>query len=286
MSDTTQEMTAPHFTISRRGFMKVLGAAAATALLPACGRVEGTGRRQLLLLSPAQVAGLGAEAFAEISAGETLNQDPRIQASVDRVWQHLLPQLPQQGANQWEIKAFASPTQNAFALPGGKVAIYTGILPLCGDEAGLAAVVGHEMAHIVANHGAERMSQQFATGMVLEIANAGLGASSLDPSTHRLAVAALGAAGQVGILLPFSRTHEYEADHLGARYLAAAGYDPQAAVELWQRFAEMGGSGGPEWLSTHPASINRVQRLQQQMGEYQALQRASAQQWGRGASLL
>lgn len=273
------------FSISRRGFLKVLGAGAMASLIGACGRVEGTGRRQLLLLSPAQVAGLGAEAFEEISAGEQLSRDPEVLATTERVWSRLLPQVPQEG-NAWEIRVFESPTANAFALPGGKVAIYSGILPLCGDEAGLGAVVGHEMAHIVANHGAERMSQHMASGLVMEIARFGLGASGLDPATHDLAVAALGAAGQVGILLPFSRTHEYEADHLGVRYLAAAGYDPQASVELWQRFVDMGGTSGPEWLSTHPASQNRVQRLQQQMNNYQRLRQESGRNYGRGTSFI
>jgi predicted Zn-dependent protease len=173
---------------------------------------------------------------------------------------------------QWEFVVFESPEANAFCLPGGKVGIYTGILPITKDEAGLATVIGHEVAHAVARHGAERISEQ----MLMQTGGSLLGASlsSSDPRTQGLVMTAYGLGGTVGRQLPHSRTQESEADHIGLIYMARAGYDPEAAVAFWERFADYSrqhGGGGDVWfLRTHPLDEVRIKQLQQWMPQAQA----------------
>jgi predicted Zn-dependent protease len=167
---------------------------------------------------------------------------------------------------QWEFKLIADDKQaNAFALPGGKVAVYTGILPITRDEAGLAAVLGHEIGHVVARHGGERLSQQMGVQTVTQIA---AGMASSNPATVQLVAAALGAGAQYGVLLPWSRQQESEADHIGIILMAKAGYDPHASVELWKRMqAAATGQRPSEWLSTHPSEATRIQQLERWMPE-------------------
>jgi predicted Zn-dependent protease len=167
---------------------------------------------------------------------------------------------------QWEFKLIADDKQaNAFALPGGKVAVYTGILPITRDEAGLAAVLGHEIGHVVARHGGERLSQQMGVQTVTQIA---AGMASSNPATVQLVAAALGAGAQYGVLLPWSRQQESEADHIGIILMAKAGYDPHASVDLWKRMqAAASGQRPSEWLSTHPSEATRIQQLEGWMPE-------------------
>ena len=158
---------------------------------------------------------------------------------------------------------------NAWALPNGDIAVYTGLLAFMKNEAALAAVIGHEIGHVVARHGNERMTQNLAAGVAVQLAAIGLGSSELDPETQQMAVAALGAGATVGILLPFSRQHEYEADRLGVAYMASGGYDPREAVTFWQRFASNAtGQKPPEFFSTHPSDANRIAKLNERMSSY------------------
>jgi predicted Zn-dependent protease len=166
-------------------------------------------------------------------------------------------------------------TPNAFCLPGGKVGVYTGILPITKDEAGLATVVGHEVAHAVARHGAERVSQ----GLLFQLGGQALDVAMKNNSqtARQVALSAYGLGGQVGVLLPYSRKQESEADHIGLLYMARAGYDPRAAVDFWKRFAaykDQHGGGQPEFLSTHPLDETRIRLLEalmpQAVAEYQA----------------
>jgi predicted Zn-dependent protease len=173
---------------------------------------------------------------------------------------------------QWEFVVFESPEANAWCLPGGKVGVYTGILPITKDEAGLATVIGHEVAHATAHHGAERMSEQMAA----QAGGSVVGALESDKSaqTQALVGKAYGVVSQVGVLLPFSRKQEAEADYIGLLYMARAGYDPAAAVAFWERFAKYnrqhGGSQGLSFLRTHPLDEQRIQALKAELPKARA----------------
>jgi predicted Zn-dependent protease len=173
---------------------------------------------------------------------------------------------------KWEFVVFESAEANAFCLPGGKVGIFTGILPVTKTEAGLATVMGHEVAHAVAHHGAERMSRQMVMAGGQELVGATLAATS--PQWQSAALVAFGLGTQVGIELPFDRKQESEADHMGLIYMARAGYDPKEAVAFWQRFSDYneqrGGSSTPAFLRTHPVDEVRIRRLQELMPQAEA----------------
>ena len=224
-----------------------------------------------MLISSQQEMQLGFSAFQQVKKETPASRDPAITAMVQRVGRRIAAVAELPGA-QWEFVVFDSKEANAFCLPGGKVGIYTGILPITKDEAGLATVIGHEIAHAVARHGAERMSE----GLLLQTGGGLLGAglANSDPRTRVLVLTAYGLGAKVGRELPHSRAQESEADRIGLIYMARAGYDPEAAVAFWQRFGEhnrqQGGGGTPEFLRTHPLDTVRVQQLQQWMPEAKA----------------
>jgi predicted Zn-dependent protease len=242
---------------------RALAIACAAALLVACETVPITGRTQLILLSPAQEARMGLDAFRQILAKEKLSTDPELNAMLQRVGQRIAAATGRTDF-QWEFRLIDNDKMiNAFALPGGKVAVYTGILPLTRDEAGLAAVVGHEVAHATARHGAERVSHNLVAQIGIAATAAAIGGR--DTATSNLAIAALGAGAAIGVLLPFSRLQETEADQMGMIYMARAGYHPGAARDLWVRMAEAAAKRGarpPEWLSTHPADQTRIRDIE------------------------
>jgi metalloendopeptidase OMA1, mitochondrial len=179
---------------------------------------------------------------------------------------------------QWEFVVFESKEANAFCLPGGKVGVYSGILPITKSDAGLATVIGHEVAHAVARHGGERMSQAMVMQTGQQVVGSALSAS--DPRWQSVAMLAYGLGAKVGVELPFDRKQESEADHIGLVYMARAGYDPQEAVAFWQRFAQFNaqqGSGGvPAFLRTHPVDEVRIQQLREWMPQAEAEFRKSA----------
>jgi predicted Zn-dependent protease len=163
----------------------------------------------------------------------------------------------------WEARLLrADDTPNAFCLPNGRIAIYTGILPITQNEAGLAVVMGHEVAHAVLRHGGKRMTQGMLSNATMAVIDAGLGVAEMGGETKGLVMGVLGAGAQYGVLLPYSRDHESEADIVGLRYAIRAGYDPNEAPALWERMAALGDSG-PEWLSTHPDPLARAQKLRE-----------------------
>ena len=174
---------------------------------------------------------------------------------------------------QWEVTVIKDDkTANAFALPGGKMAVYTGIFPMAKTEAGLAAVMGHEVVHALARHGAERMSQGQLTNVGLQVFGAVAGAAGGGGMLGQAAMAALGVGAQVGVLLPFSRKHESEADYVGILLAADAGYDPRESVALWERMGQKSGGGAPsEFMSTHPSHETRIAQLKKWMPEAMAI---------------
>ena len=240
-----------------------------------------TGRKQLLMTSIGQEVQMGAQAFDQVKNDPKMrpSQDPREVEPVRRIAARIVEaakrskyaEMAQQF--QWEVTVIKDDkTANAFALPGGKMAVYTGIFPMAKTEAGLAAVMGHEVVHALARHGAERMSQGQLTNTVLQVAGAAIGLSGGNPMLGQATMAALGAGAQVGVLLPFSRKHESEADYVGILLAADAGYDPRESVALWERMGQASGGGGQsEFLSTHPSHDTRIDQLKEWMPEAMAI---------------
>jgi metalloendopeptidase OMA1, mitochondrial len=231
-------------------------------VLAGCVTTPETGRQALIVTSEAQENQMGEQAYREILAKERRSNNSRWTEIVQRVGQRIAAAANKPGF-QWEFVLVESKQQNAFCLPGGKVAIYTGILPIAKNEAGLATVMGHEVAHATARHGGQRMT----TALGVEVVQAGLAAAlgGKDPQKRKTVLAALGVGGMVGVMLPFSRSNESEADQIGLVYMARAGYDPREGPDFWQRFAASAGSGGLEFLSTHPNSKGRSEAMQAQL---------------------
>jgi predicted Zn-dependent protease len=227
-----------------------------------CSTVPETGRRQLSLVSASEETQLGITSFNQMKQETPISKDPEVNALLQKVGKRIAAVAPLPNA-QWEFVVFESKEANAFCLPGGKVGVYTGILAITKDEGGLATVVGHEVGHAVAHHGAERMSQQ----MLQQTGGAALatGLSSTDPRLQAAATTVYGLGSQVGVMLPYSRKHESEADELGLIYMARAGYDPEAAVLFWQRFADYNRAAGdttPTIFRTHPTNKSRIEQIQ------------------------
>ena len=225
-----------------------------------CSTVPITGRRSFNVIPDSQAMSLGADAYQQVLSESRLIRTGPEYEMVVRVGQRIAavshePNLP------WEFNLIDEPDNvNAFCLPGGKVAVYSGILPVAQNEAGLAVVVGHEIAHAIARHGSERMTNQLA----LVLGQAGLAEvlAAKGAAARQVVLAAFGAGAQLGVMLPFSRSQESEADRIGLIYMARAGYDPAEAPRFWERMTAGAGARPPTFLSTHPAPEDRVRRLE------------------------
>jgi predicted Zn-dependent protease len=230
--------------------------------LSACEAVPVTGRSQLFLIDESEVQKMGLATFQQALADQPVAQDPKLNALVQRVGSRIA-QATGRTDLEWDFRVIDSNEKNAWCAPGGKVVVYTGILDITQDEAGLATVLGHEVAHAIARHGAERLSQQLLANLTVTAAAVGAGIYMDDPETMEQMSVLLGLGAQYGILLPFSREHESEADRMGLIYMAKAGYDPRAAVSLWQRMAAAGDSSEmAEFVSTHPANETRIRNIE------------------------
>ncbi|TSA03706.1 MAG: M48 family peptidase [Nitrospiraceae bacterium] len=265
-------------TVKRRSrWVFVMVMSVVLASLVGCETNPDTGRSQLLMTSVSQEMQMGAQAYDQVKRDPKMrpSQDPREVEPVKRVAARIVEAAKRskyaEMANQfqWEVTVIKDDkTPNAFALPGGKMAVYTGIFPMAKTEAGLAAVLGHEVVHALARHGAERMSQGQLTNVTLQVLGTAAGTAGGNAMLGQAAMAALGAGAQVGVLLPFSRKHESEADYIGILLAADAGYDPRESVHLWERMEQMSGGKGPaEFLSTHPGHETRVEQLKKWMPE-------------------
>jgi len=248
-------------------------------LLVACSRNAITGRKQLTLYPESEITQAATEQYRQfLSQNKVVSPSANRDAEmVRRVGQRIAAAITQyytkQGlANEisgyeWEYNLVDSKEVNAWCMPGGKIVVYTGLLPITQNEAALAVVVGHEVTHAVAKHGNERLSQ----GMLQQLGGVALATalSSQPVETQNLLMAAYGAGSEVGILLPFSRNQEYEADKFGLYYTAMAGYNPREAIELWKRMeaASKSSARPPEFMSTHPSEGNRIKRLEEYMPE-------------------
>ena len=241
------------------------------SLSSACNAVSGSGRSQVNFFSASDDSRIGGEAWSEVlSDPRRLRHGPevdRVQRIGDRIVasaRRLHPGIAQ--GFEWEFAVLDAPDQvNAFALPGGKFAVYTGMLSFTlGDDDMLAAVLGHEAAHVTSRHGTERLTQISITRLGMDATNVFI-LGDLPPEDRALAIQAIGAGANIGVLLPFSRTHECEADVLGLMIAADAGYRPQGAIRLWQRMGERGGAATPEFMSTHPSYHTRIELLEEAM---------------------
>lgn len=231
------------------------------SLMAACATTD-TGRRQLKLLPSSELQAMGNQAFAEMKTKQPIEEDPRTNAYVQCIATALARQVSRD-PSAWQLAVFDEPSANAFALPGGNIGVHTGILDVARTPDQLAAVVGHEMAHVTQEHANERVSQAFLAQGGLAAASAAMGKGGRD---REIVLAALGLGAQIGILMPFGRTQETEADVLGLEYMARAGFDPRQALDLWRNMEEMAEGGQvPEFLSTHPSHQRRIQTLEAHM---------------------
>jgi predicted Zn-dependent protease len=241
-----------------------------------CSTVPITGRSQLHLISSADLNALSFQQYSEFLQQNKLSTDVqntnmvksvglKIQKAVENYFaQHNLSNDLKGYA--WEFNLIESPEINAWCMPGGKVVVYTGILPITENETGLAVVMGHEISHAVAQHGAERMSQ----GLMQELGGAALSvAIQNEPqTTQNIFMTAYGVGSTIGVILPYSRTQESEADRLGLIFMAMAGYNPNAALDFWTRMSQSNTGGSPpEFLSTHPSDQTRIANLKSYMPE-------------------
>jgi predicted Zn-dependent protease len=252
-----------------------------------CQRGGAFGRRQLIRLKPEQEKALGAQAFQEVlgeaeSKGALLEGGPVVRA-VRQVTDRLVRATKNRNFLEitklaerdydWKVRVIRSKEVNAFCLPGGKMVVYTAILPVCQTDAGLATVMGHEISHALARHGAERMAQQQLAQIGITAAGASLG--NVDPRDRERILQVLNAGARFGIL-KYSRSHETEADHVGLLLMATAGYPPKAAIKFWERMQKMAGGGRtPEFMSTHPSHETRIRDLIKWQDQAMPLYKAS-----------
>lgn len=252
---------------------------AAGMIFGACSTVPVTGRQQLNLIPDSEILSMSYTQYDQFLTENKKSTDAEKTAMIQRVGKRIQGAVEQYMRDtnnskqldgyEWEFNLVESEEVNAWCMPGGKVVFYTGILPVCKDEAGIAVVMGHEVAHAVAKHGSERMSQ----GLLAQMGGVALSEAlkSKPEQTQALAMTAFGAGAQYGALLPFGRKQESEADHLGLIFMAMAGYDPKVAVPFWERMAagKDAGAAPPEFMSTHPSDATRIANLQKLLPEAQ-----------------
>jgi len=253
-------LPVPLFRLAPRSMAALLAAVVITA----CA-TSPLGRSQLMLFPQAEMAQMGANSFQSIKQETPLTRDAEVNAYVTCVSEHILRAMGENPSN-WEIKVFDQDAANAFALPGGKIGVFTGLLDVAENQGQLATVIGLEIAHVLAKHANERVSTNFVTQSGLQLAQIAVGADT--PMKQQL-FGLLGVGAQYGVVLPFSRAQEAEADLVGLELMAEAGFDPRESVKLWQNMqAASGGQNPPEFMSTHPSSDRRITELNARMGEY------------------
>ena len=227
-----------------------------------------TGRKQLAFLPESTMNEMGVQAFTQMKEQVPVDSGPELNNYVSCVAEAVVAQAPKAKGSPkgWEVVVFEDETANAFALPGGKIGVHTGILGVATTPGQLAAILGHDVTHVLLRHGNERASQTLLAQGAMSLASVSV--SSMDPAQQQAVMGALGAGAQVGVLLPFSRKHESEADKLGQTIMADAGFDPSEAVTLWQNMGKLaGGQQPPEFLSTHPAHETRIEKLEKNLPE-------------------
>jgi predicted Zn-dependent protease len=236
-------------------------------LILACQTVSETGRSQFIVVSDSQERQLGDDAYKDILQKNKLSTRTDWQTQLRRVGQRIAA-VAERPEYKWEFNVLQGKDVNAFALPGGKVAFWEGIIPICQDDNGIAVVMGHEIAHALARHGAERMSQEMGIQAIGQILSLGVG--QVSPGLHDDFLKVYGLGASVGVLMPWGRSQESEADRIGLTLMAKAGYDPAAAVSFWERMSKMAGDKPPEFLSTHPSDQTRIEQIKAWLPEAKA----------------
>ncbi len=273
--------------MDRRNWMKTtaaLGGLGAIGCALGCKSAPLTGRKQLMLIPEQEELAMGHQAFADVVADESSQVSSKYQELVERVGLRLAG-VSERKQYEWETRVVVSQEQNAYCLPGGKIVVYEGILPICENEAGLAVVMSHEVAHVLARHGGERMSQQMGVNGVQTMASYVL--RNTEQVQRDMWMKAYGLASNYGVILPYSRKHELEADHIGLMLMAQAGFDPAEAPRFWRRFADASTGAKPaEFMSTHPADERRERELRELLPEAQAIYRQVDEPIGVGAAIV
>lgn len=241
-------------------------------VLQSCGSVPIVGRKQLLLVPDQEVLTLSLQQYNEFISNAPVERNTQRAQLVNKVGKKIAAAVETFYKNNgyeselkkfsWEFNLVKSDDVNAFCMPGGKIVVYEGLLPITQDENGLAIVLGHEVAHAVAKHANERISQQMALEYGGQVAGGLLGNNQ---AAQQISSLVFGIGGQYGVMLPYSRKHEYEADELGLIFMAMAGYDPRTAEDFWIRMSQVGGNSGPEIMSTHPNDQNRIAKIREHM---------------------
>jgi len=258
-----------------KNLTKILFTITTMMVVQSCTKVPITGRRQTNLLPETDLMAMALTSYNEVLSTSKVVTTGANAASVQRVGERIAQSVTKyMNANgyasrvanyKWQFTVIDDPTINAWCMPGGKVAVYTGILPVCQDENGIAVVMGHEISHAIARHGNERMSQ----GLILQMGGVALDVATMNKpeETRQLFQLAYGVGANVGVLLPYSRKHESEADQMGLIFMAMAGYNPNEAPKFWDRMSKLGGSKPPALLSTHPTDEKRIADLKKHMPE-------------------
>ncbi|NMP31366.1 M48 family metallopeptidase [Thalassotalea sp. M1531] len=238
---------------------KYLSVIAACVLVSACS-TSSTGRQQLTLFSSGELNKMGVSSFEQLKEKEKINRDKRTNEYVKCISTDIVKQISSTSdIKNWEVVVFESEQVNAFALPGKKIGVYTGILKVAETPDQLAAIIGHEVGHVLERHSNERMSSGQLAQIGMQVADAALASQNVQ---YRNAwMAGLGLGVQYGVLMPYGRTHESEADIVGQKLMAKAGYNPEAAIQLWRNMAKVSKGAPPEFLSTHPSSQTRIKQL-------------------------
>lgn len=253
---------------------KLVLAVLATAVLAGC-KTSPTGRTQVALYSDQQMNQMGQQSFTEMKKSQKINNDAAVNAYVKCIAEDVIAVLPQQYASQkWEVVVFEEPSANAFALPGGYIGVHTGLLDVAKNQDQLATVIGHEVGHVIAEHSNERVSQSSILQTGMQVGSAALDMANVQYRNEIMQGLGLGA--QYGVILPFSRSHESEADIVGLDLMAKAGFDPKESVNLWRNMSQAGSGNTPEFMSTHPAPGNRIKELQAKMPAALSEQKAAS----------
>ncbi|HMQ11320.1 MAG TPA: M48 family metallopeptidase [Oligoflexia bacterium] len=250
----------------------------------ACVEIPETGQKTLMLTTPAEEKQMGEQAYAEVMKKEKISKDPRLNGILKRVGNEIAQEAAQPDFN-WEFNIIVSEQVNAWCMPGGKVAFYTGIFPYLKNEAGMATVMGHEVAHAVLRHAGQRISQQMKQQLGLGLLSGATSGLFKNPAAHDQIMNIFGAGSNVAFALPHSRESETEADVIGLKYMAKAGYDPEEALRFWQRFSQAGGQAPPEFLSTHPAGATRINTIKRLLPDAKKYYQQAEKKYGLGQTL-